>query len=124
MAQHDLDRYQLAGLDPRERGFSRPVHCDQTGEQFRAVLRYESDRVATGTFPTPDMALLNLIQMLQALGYRQLKTQVSFRDGLYLGSRELWVEYPDPVHAEAGQRGILKRIVEWFQPRAQEESPR
>ena len=92
----EREQYQLAGLDDRERGFSRPVACERAGDGHRAVLRYETARIATDPQPTPDSALLDLIQTLHARGYRQLKTQMSFRNGTYLGSQELWVEYPDP----------------------------
>jgi len=114
MGQTGLDKHQLAGLDDRERGFSRPVEFERAGESFRAVLRYETVRVATETHPTQDEALTVLIQSLHAQGYRQLKTQRSFRNGVYLGSQELWVEYPDPPQADPGQSGLWGKIVSWF----------
>ncbi len=116
MEPKGLDRHQLAGLDDRERGFSRPVEFEQAGEQFRAVLRYESVRVATDPHPTQDLALRILIRTLQARGYRQLKTQMSFRNGLYLGSQELWIEYSDPPQPESESSGWLARLKRWFQP--------
>ena len=109
-----LDKHQLAGLDDRERGFSRPVEFERVGEGYRALLRYETVRVTTETHPTQDEALTLLIQTLQAQGYRQLKTQRSFRNGVYLGSQELWVEYPDPPQDESGQPGFWGKVVSWF----------
>ncbi|OQW38366.1 MAG: hypothetical protein A4C66_11820 [Nitrospira sp. HN-bin3] len=117
MERPGLDKHQLAGLDDRERGFSRPVEFEQAGEGYRAVLRYEAVRVTTDTLPTQDQALTVLIQSLHAQGYRQLKTQLSFRNGLYLGSQELWVEYPDPPQAEPQPSGFLQKIKDWFRPR-------
>jgi hypothetical protein len=114
MGQMGLDKHQLAGLDNRERGFSRPVEFERDGERYRAILRYETLRIATETHPTQNEALTILIQTLQSLGYRQLKTQMSFRDGLYLGSQELWVEYPDPPEAMPEQTGLLGRMLSWF----------
>lgn len=114
MEQTGLDKHQVAGLDDRERGFSRPVEFERGGEGYRAVLRYESVRVATEIHPTQDDALIILIQTLHAQGYRQLKTQRSFRNGVYLGSQELWVEYPDPPQAEPEQSGFLDKIQNWF----------
>lgn len=111
-----LDKHQLAGLDDRERGFSRPVEFEQDGQGYRAILRYETLRVTTETHPTQNEALTILIQTLQAHGYRQLKTQMSYRDGLYLGSQELWVEYPDPLQPEPAQPGLLAKIMSWFRP--------
>lgn len=116
MGQVGLDKHQLAGLDSRERGFSRPVELERIGEGYRAILRYETIRVTTETHSTQGEALRILIQTLHAQGYRQLKTQMSFRDGLYLGSQELWVEYPDPLQAEPQKSGFFDRIKKWFGP--------
>ncbi len=114
-----MDRHQLAGLDARERGFSRPVEVERAGEGYRAILRYETTHVATDLFPTPEEALRRLIRALHARGYRQLRTQRSFCDGLYLGSQELWMEYPDP-QPPPGEAGLIARIVAWFRQRREE----
>jgi hypothetical protein len=108
-----LDKYLLAGLDDRERGFSRPVALEQTSHLYRAILQYESIRVATEAHPTQDGALLALIQTLHAQGYRQLRTQVSFRHGTYLGSQEPWIEYPDPLHPAHRASGLLTKLLGW-----------
>lgn len=113
-----LDKHQLAGLDDRERGFSRPVEFERVREGYRAVLRYETVRITTEEYSTQDDALTILIQTLHTQGYRQLKTQRSFRDGVYLGSQELWVEYPDPPPAEPEQSGFFDKIRSWFKPRS------
>lgn len=118
MVGEALDKHQLAGLDDRERGFSRPVEFERIGEGYRAVLRYETVRVTTEEHPTQDDALTILIKTLHAQGYRQLKTQPSFRDGVYLGSRELWVEYPDPPPVQPEQSGFFDTIRNWFNPRS------
>lgn len=118
-----LDKHQLAGLDDRERGFSRPVEFERAGEGYRALLRYETVRVTTDIHPTQDGALTILIQTLQAQGYRQLKTQRSFRNGIYLGSRELWVEYSDPPPAESQPSGFFDRIKNWFKPSVSGNEP-
>ena len=109
-----LDKHQLAGLDNRERGFSRPVEFERAGEGYRALLRYETVRVTTEIHPTQDDALTILIQTLHVQGYRQLKTQRSFRDGIYLGSQELWVEYPDPLQAEPERPSLWGKVLSWF----------
>ena len=113
MAESNLDKHQLAGLDSRERGFCRPVEFEWTGERYQAVLRYETVRVTTDQHPTQDHALLALIQILHGQGYRQLRSQKSFRNGQYLGSQELWVEYPDP-QPEPAPQGIFSLISGWF----------
>jgi len=122
MGAEGCDTHQLAGLDERERGFSRPVELERAGESFRAVLRYEAVRVATEPLLTQDAALLSMIQVLQGRGYRQLKTQKSFSNGLYLGSQELWVEYPDPPEAEPDRSGFLARVLSWFRPGSRMDS--
>lgn len=117
MGQAGLDKHQLAGLDDRERGFSRPVEFERAGERYRAVLRYEAIRITADLGPTQDEALRLLIQALQAHGYRQLRTQMSFRSGVYLGSQELWVEYPDPPQAEPAPSGFVTKLLNWLRPR-------
>ncbi len=116
-----LDRYQLAGLDDRQRGFSRPIEFEQEGEQYRARLRYESTQVVTTPSPTEEAALLVLIHDLHTQGYRQLKTQLSFRKGTYLGSQENWIDYADPV-PDPGS-GPLEKILNWFRRRERTAHP-
>ena len=113
MGAERFDKHQLAGLDDRQRGFSRPVEFERTDDQYRALLRYETVRVGTDPQATQDAALSALIRTLQARGYRQLRTQVSFRNGVYLGSQEMWVEYPDPPEA-VPTSGVIARLWSWF----------
>lgn len=120
MGESGLDKHQLAGLDHRERGFSRPVEFERAGERFCAILRYETIRISTEPEPAQVTALLALIHALHQQGYRQLRTQVSFRDGIYLGSQELWVEYPDPAPPPQ-PKGLLTRIVGWLRPCKQDK---
>lgn len=115
MAESELDKYQLAGFDDRERGFSRPVEFERAGDHYRAILRYEAVRITTDPHPTQDQALTVLMETLHRRGYRQLRTQKSFQNGVYLGSQELWVEYPDPQTKEQS-KGILESIMSWFRP--------
>jgi hypothetical protein len=110
----------LAGLDARERGFSRPVAFKQVGQGYRAFLHYERLVLETVTHSAQDDALRTLIQTLQSDGYRQLRTQMSFRNGVYLGSQELWVEYPDP-HTEPEPPGFMARLLNSFRPRTPNE---
>ncbi len=116
MTDAALDKHQLAGLDHRERGFSRPVEFERAGEGYRALLRYESARIVTEVQPTQEASLRLLIATLHAQGYRQLKTQRSFRNGVYIGSQELWVEYPDPPQLKMQGGGLWAKLVSWFRP--------
>jgi hypothetical protein len=107
------EKHQLAGLDDRERGFSRPIELESGAQGCRAVLRYERLLISTDTCPTQQEALNALILSLQGQGYRQLKTQMIFQSGVYLGSQRPWTEYPDPP-AEPARRGWLARVTGWF----------
>ena len=108
-----LDKHQLAGFDSRERGFSRPVVFEQAENGYRAILRYETVLRETDRQPTQDDALRMLIHTLQSEGYRQLRSQMSFRNGVYLGSQEMWVEYPDPA-PEPESAGFMTRLLNRF----------
>jgi hypothetical protein len=121
MVRGGLDIHQLAGLDDRERGFSRAIEFERAGEGFRAVLRYESFIVETNPCVTQEIALATLIETLQAQGYRQLKTQVSFRNGIYLGSQERWIEYPDPMQPAPTLPEMMRKLLRWFSPRTVNE---
>lgn len=106
------EKYQLAGFDARERGFNRPVEFIRTSSGYQATLRYESSRIITPEAPSPTGALKQLILLLQRDGYTQLRSQQSYRDGVYLGSQELWVEYPDRPPLSA--TGIIELVRKWF----------
>ena len=106
------EKHQLAGVDTRDRGFNRPVEFRRTTSGYQAAIRYESARIVTPEAPGPAEALQQLIMLLQQQGYTQLRTQQSYRDGIYLGSQELWVEYPDPAAVPAV--GILGLLKKWF----------
>ena len=111
---NQTEKHQLAGLDTRERGFSRPVVFEQAGEGYQAILRYETTRVVTTAHDTPGAALEQLIRTLQGQGYSQLRSQLSAREGTYLGSQEPWIEYPDPARGTEQQGGWLKRLCRSF----------
>ena len=114
MWDQEQEKHQLAGFDARERGFSRPIVFEQVDGGYQAILRYETTRVVTTTQVTPGAALEELIRMLQGQGYSQLRSQLSVREGTYLGSQEPWIEYPDPPRATEQEGGWLKRLVRSF----------
>jgi hypothetical protein len=120
MSDQAQEKYQLAGLDTRERGFSRPVVFEQAGGGYQAILRYETTRVVTAAHDTPGTALEELIRTLQGQGYSQLRSQLSVREGTYLGSQEPWVEYPDPARATEQEGGWLKRLFRSFLRRSED----
>ena len=114
MSDQAQEKHQLAGLDTRERGFSRPIVFEQAEGGYQAILRYETTRVVTTIQATPGVALEELIRMLQGQGYSQLRTQLSVREGTYLGSQEPWIEYPDPARDTEQEGGWLKRLFRSF----------
>jgi hypothetical protein len=99
MSEEVVARYQVAGLDERERGFNRTVEVRCECDRYRALLRYEQLHLSTSWHEAHDAAVGDLIQLLQARGYRQLKSRASFRGDIYLGSQALWIEYTDPPQA-------------------------
>ncbi len=107
------ERQQLAGIDPHARGFNRPVEFERHEGEIRAVLRYETTRVTVAE-ATHAAALSALIRCLHEQGYRQLRTQLSFREGEYLGNREPWIEYPDPRPVQVRW---WERLARWFSDR-------
>ena len=104
------EKHQLAGIDPRERGFSRPVAFERADGGYQAILRYETTQVTTTVQSTTGAALEELIRTLQGQGYSQLRSQLSVREGSYLGSQEPWIEYPDPASTSEQEGGWLKRL--------------
>jgi len=114
MSDQAQEKHQLAGLDTRERGFSRPVVFEKSDGKYQAILRYETTRVVTTAYDTPGAALEELIRMLQGQGYSQLRSQLSVREGAYLGSQEPWIEYPDPARGTEQEGGWLKRLFRSF----------
>ena len=114
MSDEVQEKHQLAGFDARERGFSRPIVFEQADGGYQAILRYETTRVVTTAQATPGGALEELIRTLQGQGYSQLRSQLSVRQGTYLGSQEPWIEYPDPASATEQQGGWLKRLCRSF----------
>ncbi len=114
MTQDLNDRYRLAGLDGRERGFNRSVEVRQTPEGYLAFLQYEADRMETPPCVSPSAALEMLIRRLHEQGFHQLRSQLSFRGGTYLGSGEPWVEYADPASPAEQPAGWFRRLAGWL----------
>ena len=114
MSDQAQEKHQLAGFDARKRGFSRPIVFEKADGGYQAILRYETTRVVTTTRATPGGALDELIRMLQGQGYSQLRTQLSVREGTYLGSQEPWIEYPDPPRQPETPDGLISKFFAWF----------
>ncbi|MDX1412438.1 MAG: hypothetical protein R3351_09795 [Nitrospirales bacterium] len=105
--------YQLSGVDAHERGFTRQVEISSHQGLFHAVLRYEKLKVSGEPCVEEDAALRELIQKLQDQGYTQLRTQLIFRGTDYLGSQEMWADYPDREMSTASENKLLHWIRRW-----------
>jgi len=114
MTDQPREKHQLAGVDTRERGFSRPIVFEQTDGGYQAILRYETTHVVSTAQDTTGAALEELIRMLQGQGYSQLRSQLSVREGSYLGSQEPWIEYPDPARQPETPDGLISKVFAWF----------
>ena len=77
------------------------------------MLRYETTRVVTTAHDTPGAAMEELIRTLQGQGYSQLRSQLSAREGTYLGSQEPWIDYPNPAQPETPD-GLISKLFAWF----------
>ncbi len=110
MSEEVVARYQVAGLDERERGFNRTVEVRRECDRYQALLRYEQLQLSTSWQQTRDGVVGDLIQLLQTRGYRQLKSRASFRGDTYLGSQEPWIEYADPPQPAAPSRWFARLI--------------
>lgn len=109
-----VEKHQLAGLDERSRGFNRLLEVEQREGAYRALLRYEGTIVVGERGDTKAAALHELIGQLQARGYTQLRSRLSFDGGHYLGSQEPWIEYPDPEQELPPSSGLLGCLRRWL----------
>ena len=91
-----VEKHQVAGLDEKERGFNRQIDVERIDDGYRAVLRYEQTLVETAACESLTQTLDELIRMLRERGYTQLRSRLNFKGAAYLGTREPWMEYPDP----------------------------
>ena len=109
-----VEKHQLAGLDAQERGFNRVVELDRNGGTYRAILRYETVQIDADGCATEAEALQELIRRLHDRGYAQLRSQMSFRGTTYCGSREPWIEYPDPERPAWATGGFVAWLLGWL----------
>ena len=65
MTDTSFEKYQLAGLDDRQRGFNREVHLDKENNSYRAALYYEKMRV------TGEAGLLRVSRMLKKVSSKR-----------------------------------------------------
>ena len=95
--EHEIvEKHQVAGLDEKERGFNRQIDVERIDGGYRAILRYEQTLVETAACDTSVQTIDELVRLLRERGYTQLRSRLNFKGAAYLGTREPWIEYPDP----------------------------
>ena len=99
------NKYQIAGVDERDRGFNRHAEIQELAGQYQAIFRYETFLLKAEPQDTEQAAMMMLVEQLHERGYTQLRTRLLFRGEEYLGNQEIWAEHPDPP-----TMGILKKI--------------
>ena len=111
MQRQVIEKYQIAGLDERLRGFSRLLEMEGLGDRCRAVFRYETTLVETPECETSRQALDEAARLLRERGYRQLRVRLDFRGDTYLGTREPWVDYPDPEGSDSTHGVVTEQLA-------------
>ena len=92
-----MERHQIEGLDERRRVFNRMADVARTEKGYAASFHYEGLTFESSTFRTIEETMQNLVERLQAAGFRNLRRRLNFRGQRYLAEREPWVDYPDPA---------------------------
>lgn len=90
-----VERHQIEGVDPSDRYFNRAVLVNRTGSGYAAKVTYEAFTVDSASHPTIGAAVKELVDKLQDLGFRRMRTRPNFKGNRYLAEKETWVEYPD-----------------------------
>ncbi len=116
MTRELIAKYQLSGVDERDRGFSRQVCLEYDDGKYMASLKYEKILVETDGSRDEASAVEELVRTLHQLGYVQLQTQRSFSGRTYLGTQEPCVEYPDvkqpeQINVVSGISGWIRRLL-------------
>ena len=125
MGNEIVEKYQVAGLDEKQRGFNRQIDVELTDGGYRAILRYEQTLVETAACETTGQSADELVRMLRERGSTQLRSRLNFKGAAYLGTQEPWIEYPDlTVPAEsyegttqeqlARRTGWIGRVLQLF----------
>jgi hypothetical protein len=125
MGNEIVEKYQVAGLDEKQRGFNRQIDVELTDGGYHAILRYEQTLVETAVCETTGQSADELVRMLRERGYTQLRSRLNFKGAAYLGTQEPWIEYPDltvpaesyegTTHEQLARRtGWIGRVLQLF----------
>ncbi|HEU4685446.1 MAG TPA: hypothetical protein VFS39_13155 [Nitrospira sp.] len=92
-----VEKHQIEGVDPSDRYFNRAILVNRTASGYAARVMYEALTVESQSHPTIAAAVKELVDKLQAFGFRRLRTRANFKGTKYLAEKETWVDYPDPA---------------------------
>ncbi len=92
-----VERHQVEGHDPSDRYFNRSILVNRIHNGYAAKVTYEALTVEGQVYPSVGVAVKSLVDKLQELGFRQLRTRTNFKGRRYLAEKETWVEYTDPT---------------------------
>ncbi|MEW6245460.1 MAG: hypothetical protein AB1555_01995 [Nitrospirota bacterium] len=90
-----VERYQIEGVDPSDRYFSRSILVNRTANGYFAKVMYEALAVEGQTHPSIAAAVKDVVDKLRALGFRRMRTRPNFKGRRYLAEKETWTDYPD-----------------------------
>ncbi len=91
-----VEKHQIEGVDPSDRYFNRAILVNRTPSGYAAKVMYEALTVESQSHPTVAMAVAELVDKLQHLGFRRLRTRANFKGTKYLAEKETWIDYLDP----------------------------
>jgi hypothetical protein len=92
-----VERHQVEGNDPSDRYFNRSIQVSRTAQGYQAKVMYEALTVEGQTQNMIGAAVKSLVEKLQELGFRRLRTRANFKGRRYLAEKETWIDYPDPT---------------------------
>lgn len=90
-----IERHQIEGTDPSDRYFNRSILVSRVAQGYAGKVMYEALTVDGDTQPTIGAAVKSLVEKLQALGFRRIRTRPNFKGRRYLAEKETWTDYLD-----------------------------
>lgn len=90
-----VERHQLEGVDPSDRYFNRAILVSRTAGGYAAKVMYEALTVEGQSHSTISGAVGEVVEKLNAFGFRRMRTRTNFKGQRYLAEKETWVDYPD-----------------------------
>jgi hypothetical protein len=90
-----VERHHLEGTDPSDRYFNRSIQVSRVAQGYQAKVMYEALTLEGETGTTVGAAVKSLVDKLQDMGFRRMRTRANFKGRRYLAEKETWLDYPD-----------------------------